>query len=76
MSPYYYRAKAGAREEMGAGLAAACVAMGVGLVTYYFVRLYLQRRTLDPRPPEKPRLEGRTPSSGKREIPAEANSDA
>jgi hypothetical protein len=59
MSQYYRRKKTGARENMGAGLAALGIAAGAAAVTFYLVRLFLSREPLGPFDP--PRLPSSSP---------------
>jgi hypothetical protein len=54
MSPYYVRKDPGLRENLGAGLASAGLALGVGAVTFYLLRLFLAREPLEPLPPRAP----------------------
>jgi hypothetical protein len=51
MSRYYRRTTPGLRENLEAGMAAAGLAVGVGALTFYLVRLFLAREPLDPLPP-------------------------
>ena len=50
MSPYYVRRTPGLRENLEAGLVAAGVALGVGAVSFYLLRLLLAREPLEPLP--------------------------
>jgi hypothetical protein len=53
MSRYYRRTTPGLRENLEAGMVAAGLAVGVGALTFYLVRLFLAREPLDPLPPAK-----------------------
>lgn len=52
MSVYYRRTTPGARENLGAGMAAFGVAAGVAAVTFYLTRLFLAREPFSPSPPK------------------------
>ena len=51
MTPRYIRTHPGRKENAAAAVASAVVAAGVGLVTFYVVRVFLARDTV----PELPR---------------------
>jgi ABC-type sulfate transport system permease component len=61
MSPRYIRTRPERRDEVTAAMASGVLAIGVGLVTFYVVRLLLSREPLgDPRRlegPDAPRTE-------------------
>jgi hypothetical protein len=66
MSPYYRRTTPGVRENLGAALVAAGLALGVASVSFYLVRTFLAREPLDPpSPPSRSRRErdGELPSA-------------
>lgn len=46
MSPRYVRKQIERRDEVAAALAAGTLAVGVGLVAFYVVRLFLSREPL------------------------------
>ena len=48
MSPYYRRTTPGVRENLGAGLVAAGLALGVASLSFYLVRTFLAREPLEP----------------------------
>ena len=54
MSPYYVRKTPGLKENLESGLVAAGVALGVGAVSFYLVRLLLAREPLEAFPPASP----------------------
>jgi ABC-type sulfate transport system permease component len=49
MSPRYIRKDLEARDEAAAALASSMLAIGVGLITFYVVRLLLSREPLPER---------------------------
>lgn len=51
MSPLYRRTRPGARENLGAGLISAGLALGVAAVSFYLVRIFLAREPFEPLPP-------------------------
>jgi hypothetical protein len=51
MNRYYRRTTPGRQENLEAGVVAAGLAVGVGALTFYLVRLFLAREPLDPLPP-------------------------
>ena len=55
MSPIYRRTTPGLRENLGAALVAAGLALAVASVSFYLVRTILAREPLEPlpRPPEE-----------------------
>ena len=50
MSPYYRRTTPGPRENLGAGIVAAGLAIGVASISFYLVRTFLAREPLEPVP--------------------------
>ncbi|MGW8266122.1 MAG: hypothetical protein ACWGSQ_07120 [Longimicrobiales bacterium] len=50
MSRYYRRTTPGVRENWGAGLVAAGLALGVASLSFYLVRAFLAREPLEPVP--------------------------
>jgi len=51
MSPLYRRTRPGPRENLGAGLISAGLALGVAAVSFYLVRIFLAREPFEPLPP-------------------------
>ena len=54
MSPYYMRKTPGLKENLESGLVAAGLALGVGAVSFYLIRLLLAREPLEALPPASP----------------------
>jgi hypothetical protein len=50
MSPFYRRTAPGPRENLGAALVAAGLAIGVASISFYLVRTFLAREPLEPLP--------------------------
>lgn len=50
MSPFYRRTRPGVRENLGAGLVAAGLALGVASLSFYLVRTFLAREPIEPSP--------------------------
>ncbi|MGD8362095.1 MAG: hypothetical protein PVJ04_11775 [Gemmatimonadota bacterium] len=50
MSPFYRRTTPGLRENLGAAVVAAGLAVGVASVSFYLVRTFLAREPLEPLP--------------------------
>jgi len=63
MSPYYVRKTPGLKENLEAGLVAAGVAVGIGAVSFYLLRLLLAREPLDALPSQSSRGELPPPSN-------------
>lgn len=53
MSPYYRRIPAGRKENLGAAMVSAGLAIGVGSIAFYLVRTFLARETVPELPPRK-----------------------
>ena len=51
MTPRWLRTRPGARETVGAAVAAGVVVAAVGSVTFYLARLFLSREPMDRDPP-------------------------
>jgi hypothetical protein len=58
MSPFYRRTTPGIRENVGAAVVAAGLALGVASVSFYLVRTFLAREPMEPLP-RPPATEGR-----------------
>jgi len=58
MSPLYRRTIPGPRENLGAGLISAGLALGVAAASFYVVRIFLAREPFEPRPPAAGTKEG------------------
>ena len=64
MSRFYRRKTPGARENLGAGVAALGIAAGVAAATFYFVRLFMAREVLESNPPSRLRGEAEEAAGG------------
>ena len=53
MSPYYRRTPPGRKENLGAALISAGLALGVASVSFYLVRTFMAREPLSELPPRE-----------------------